>query len=174
MSFLGNVGVPGFPNVQGVAMNYTGKNIHATSGSRTANTTDLKIGDVLSADPHGHDDGVGSDLANPTATFLDLPAWVVVDVPPDSKRGGRIMAAPLAACWQGVTGVQTKANQTAGVTLLGMTDMASASVNQRYLVAVTGSNTNDTAIVIKTIKAVAGKTVDTSSTADYTGKALPI
>lgn len=174
MAFNGNVGVPGNPNVQGEPMNYTGKNINATSGSRTQNTTDLQIGDILALDPHGHDDGKGSDLANPTTGFLDMPLWVVTDVPPDAKRGGRIKAARLADCAGGVSGVHTKANQTAGVTLLGATDQASASVNQRYLVAVTGSNTNDTLIVIKTAQAISLTTVDTSTTAGRTAHVAPI
>lgn len=174
MSAHQNVTLPGYGAVTARPMYYTGKNIHATSGSRTANTTDLQKGDVLSLDPHGYDDGKGSDLANPTSGFLDLPLYVVTDVPPDSKRGGRIMAAPLADCHQGITGVHTKANQTAGVTLLAATDQASASVNQRYLVAVTGSSTGDTNIVIKTIKALSLTTVDTSTTAGRTATVCPI
>lgn len=175
MSYLGsNVGVAGAYNNTGVQKYYTGKNIHATSGSRTANTTDLKRGDVLSMDPHGQDEGLGTDLANPTATFLDMPLWVVTQVPNDSKRGGYITAVPLAACHDGIGPVQTKADQVAGVTLLAATDMASAGTNYRYLVAVTGSTTNGTQIVDNTVKAVAGTTVDTSTTAGYTAVVFPV
>jgi len=175
MSYLGsNVGVAGAYNNTGVQKYYTGKNIHATSGSRTANTTDLKRGDVLAMDPHGQDAGLGTDLANPTAGFLDMPLWIVTQVPNDSKRGGYITAVPLAACHDGIDGVQTKATQVAGVTLLAATDMASASVNQRYLVLVTGSTTNGTQIVDNTVKAVAGLTVDTNSTAGYTAVVFPV
>ena len=139
----GNVGIAGGAGLLGELVPaaqskyYTGKNIHATSGSRTANTTDLLVGDVLAFDPHGQDTGVGSDLANPTAGFLDQPLWVVTDVPSGSKQGGWIKAVPLSMCVNGIGPVFMKANTTAGVTLLAATDMASASVNQRYLVAVT-------------------------------------
>jgi hypothetical protein len=175
----GNVGIYGSDgilseNQMSVVKNYTGKNIHATAGSRTANTTDLQVGDVLSMDPHGQDTALGHDLANPTATFLDMPLWVVTQVPSGSVRGGSIRCVPLAACHDGIRGVQTKADQTAGVTLLGATDQASASVNQRYLVAVTGSTTNATQIVDNTVKAVAGLTVNTSSTAGRTAVVFPV
>lgn len=166
MSSQQNVGQAGFPPIQGRPFYYTGKNINATSGSRTANTTNLQPGDVLALDPFGHDQGFGTDLANPTTGYLDLPLFVVVGpVSIDSLLGGWIQAVPLAECTSGITGVFHKVNATAGVTLLGATDQASASVNQRYLVGVTGSNTNDTAIVLNTIKAVAGTTYDSSSTA---------
>lgn len=177
MSYLGsNVGVAGAQNNTGVQKYYTGKNIHATSGSRTANTTDLQKGDVLAMDPHGQDTGLGTDLANPTAGFLDQPLWVVTQVPNDSKRGGYITAVPLAACHEGISPVYMKANTTAGVTLLGATDMASASVNQRYLVAVTGSTTNATQIVDNTVKAVAGYPAYDSSTtaARVDGSSVPL
>ncbi len=170
----GNVGVQGTENQMAVVKNYTGKNMHATSGSRTANTTDLQVGDVLAMDPHGQDTALGHDLANPSAGFLDMPLWVVTGVPSGSVRGGSIQAVPLASCHDGIRGVQTKANMTTGVTLLGPTDQASASVNQRYLVAVTGSTTNATQIVDNTVKAVAGTTVDTSSTAGRTAAVFPI
>lgn len=174
MGFGQNVHVNGYPAVDPVPMYYTGKNINATAGSRTANTTDLLVGDFLAIDPHGQDKGQGTDLANPTSGFLDSPLWVVTQVPNDSKRGGMIQAVPLAACNQGVQGVHTKANQTAGVTLLAPTDPSDAAVNGRYLVAVTGSNTGDTNIVIKTIKALAQTTVNTSSTAGRTATVVPI
>lgn len=164
MQYNGNVYVAG-SNVQGIPMNYTGKNIHATAGSRTANTTNLQKGDVLALDPHGQDTVVGNDLANPTAGFLDLPLWIVTNVRSGSELGGAIEAVPLADCQQGVAPVFMKANTVAGVTLLGATDQASASVNQRYLVAITGSTTNNTVIVDNTVKAVALHTYDSSTTA---------
>lgn len=175
MSYLGsNVGIAGAQNNTGVQKYYTGKNIHATSGSRTANTTDLLKGDVLAMDPHGQDTALGNDLANPTAGFLDMPLWVVTQVPNDSKRGGYVTCVPLASCHDGIAGVHTKATQTAGVTLLGAVDMASASVNARHLVVVTGSTTNATQIVDNTVKAVAGTTVDTGTTAGYTATVFPV
>lgn len=174
MASLQPVGVSGYPALDERWMNYTGKNIHATSGSRTANTTNLQRGDVLALDPHGQDKGRGTDLANPSAGFLDMPLWIVTEVPPDSVLGGPCRAVPLASCDQGVTGVQTKSNSTAGVTLLAATDQASASVNQRYLVAVTGSTTNGTEIVNNTVKAVAMFTEDTSSTAARVSIVCPV
>lgn len=163
-------------NVLPVIKNYTGKNIHATSGSRTANTTDLLVGDVLCLDPHGQDTALGNDLANPSAGFLDMPAYIVTNVPSGSKRGGSVSVVPLADCSDGIGGVFMKANTTAGVTLLGMTDMASASVNQRHLVAVTGSTTNGTQIVDNTVKAVAlYPAYDSSSTAARVdGSSVPL
>lgn len=177
MSMAGNVHViPGTGNVVGIPMNYTGKNIHETSGSRTANTTNLLVGDVLSLDPHGQDAGLGTDLANPTAGFLDAPLWVVTQVPVGSETGGAIEAVPLSDCTQGITGVFHKATTTAGVTLLAATDMASASVNQRYLVAVTGSTTNATQIVDNTVKAVAAYPSYNSATtaARVDGSGVPL
>lgn len=166
MSYLGsNVGVAGAQNITGVQKYYTGKNIATTTGGRTTNTTDLLKGDVLAMDPFGFDNGQGTDLANPTAGFLDMPLWVVTAVPNDSKRGGYITCVPLAACHEGIGPVFQKATAVAGVTLLAATDMASASVNQRYLVLVTGSTTNGTQIVDNTVKAVAGTTYDSNSTA---------
>lgn len=158
--------VPGIGNIVGLDMNYTGKNINVTPGSRTANTTNLLVGDVLAFDPHGQDQGLGSDLANPTTGFLDMPLWIVTQVPAGSELGGPCQCVPLADCPQGIAGVFHKASTTAGVTLLAATDMASASVNQRYLVAVTGSTTNGTQIVDNTVKAIAlAPAYDSSTTA---------
>lgn len=132
--------VAGQPNPIPQKFYYTGKNIHATSGSRTANTTDLVVGDVLALDPFGHDKGRGYDLANPTASYLSQPLYVVTSIGSDPStgasavRGGTIEAVPLSSAVCSAIQCNVNATATAGTTLLGPTDMASASTNQRYLV----------------------------------------
>lgn len=159
--------VAGQPNPHQQEYFYTGKNIHATAGSRTANTTDLQVGDVLSLDPFGHDKGRGYDLANPTASYLSQPLFVVTAIKTNTNgdsavRGGTIMAVPLVNGICDAIQANTKANMTAGTTLLGAVDMASASVNARHLVALTSIAAAEN---VKQLQAKAMETVDTSSTA---------
>ncbi len=157
--------VAGSPNPHQQEYYYTGKNIHATSGSRTANTTDLQVGDVLALDPFGHDKGRGYDLANPTANYLSQPLYVVTAIKTNANgdaatRGGTVMAVPLAKGLTDAIQCNVNATATAGVTTLGPTNMASASVNQRYLVDIDPTLTNSTNETIKQIKA---KAMETSS-----------
>lgn len=148
---------------------YTGKNIAATNGGRTANTTDLLVGDVLAIDPFGYDKGRGFDAANPTATWISQPLIVVTRVPKNSRRGGPISGVPLRQGCVDAIAVSTKANMVAGITALIPTTMASAAVNQRYLVASTGIGSAE---AILSFKAKASETVDTSAmTVEVDGQA---
>jgi hypothetical protein len=160
--------VAGQPNPIPQKFYYTGKNIHATSGSRTANTTDLQVNDVLAIDPFGHDKGRGYDLANPTASYLSQPLYVVTSIGSDPStgasavRGGTIEAVPLSSAVCSAIQANTKANMTGGTTILGPVDMASASVNARHLVALTSIAAAEN---VCQLKAKAMETSDTSSTA---------
>ncbi len=159
--------VAGQPNPHQSEYFYTGKNINATSGSRTTNTTDLQVGDVLALDPFGHDKGRGYDLANPTTGYLSQPLFVVAEIGYDATgnratRSGTIKAIPLRSGLCDAIQVNTKANMTGGTTILGAADQASASVNQRYLVALSSIAAAENVIALK---AKAMETSDTSSTA---------
>lgn len=129
--------VAGSPNPHQQEYYYTGKNINATSGSRTANTTPLQIGEVLAIDPYGHDLGKGYDVAVPTASFLSQNLVVVTAIKTNTNGdsaslGGTIMAVPLAkACADGIQ-VYVNGSVTAATSLLIPVD------GQRYLAASTG------------------------------------
>lgn len=151
----------GLTNVAAVLKNYTGKNINATAGSRTANTVALAIGDVLVTDVYGPDEGVGMDVANPTTGHLSNTAWVVTQVPLASKLGGHVWCVPLPQCCDGVP-ARTKANMTAGTTCLILTNDTDGTANLRHLVA---STTVNSALTATGIKAIAMQTVDTSTNA---------
>lgn len=74
---------------------YTGKNINATAGSRTAYNADLIAGDVLTIDPYAHDTSDhGAEYAVPTSGHLHLHKAVVVNVPRGSERGGWVEVSP--------------------------------------------------------------------------------
>lgn len=162
MPFNGNVSVPGDPQFMGISMNYTGKNINATNGSRTANTTPLLVGDILTLDPFGFDDGVGSDLANPTTGFTHHPVYVVTNVPSANTLGGRISAAPLRDCPQGVK-CFCKVNATVGTTALGVTNDTDGTVNLRHFVVYSTDPT--TGPTLANYKALPMKTYDSAGAA---------
>jgi hypothetical protein len=159
--FPTNIGVQGFPNIMGIPMNYTGKNINSTAASRTANTTPLLVGDVLTLDPFGQDTGVNSDLANPTTGFLHHPVYVVTQVPPANTLGGRIFAVPLALCAQGI-GAFCKVNATIGTTCLGVTNDTDGTANLRHLVVYSTDPT--TGPTLANYKAMPCKTLDPTKT----------
>lgn len=145
-------------------VNYTAKTINATAGSRTAIATDLAVGDVLVQDPYGPDKGKGADFTQPQTSFLTGQRVVVVEVPPSindipdsvgastQRRGGMVVVEQFNAAVQ----VNTKANMTAGTTLLG-------PVNGQF--ALGAKTAVDTLAHIAELCAVANETSDTSSTA---------
>lgn len=83
-------------NQQALSGTYTGKNINATDGSRTAIATDLVVGAVLIVDPYSFETtNNGGCFTRPQTNFLHLPKYVVVEVPQGSVRGGPIRVVPL-------------------------------------------------------------------------------
>lgn len=70
---------------------YTGKNINATNGSRSAINANLTVGDVVIADPYQFDgadlDSTGTagakpvNVTRPQTSFLNMKKYVVVNVP---------------------------------------------------------------------------------------------
>ncbi len=139
MTYVGQVQLPDRPDILGEWMNYTGKDINATSGSRTASTANLVIGEVLSLDPYGQDSGFGKDLANPTTSLLFLNLWVVLDVPAASRLGGRILAAPIKSCQMGVPAmVEGTSDVAVGDALIAVAmDTNAPGTSKRYLVVST-------------------------------------
>ena len=70
---------------------YTGKDVNATKGSRSAYSSDLVEGDVLILDPYAHDTGkYGLELAIPTTSFLHMRKYRVTNVPTGAERGGTV------------------------------------------------------------------------------------
>ncbi len=71
---------------------FTGRNIHATSASRSYANFDLAPGDLVCLDPYSNTTdhegkAIGSCVALPTASHLHLPTYVVTAVHPDVNRG---------------------------------------------------------------------------------------
>lgn len=107
---------------------YTGRNIHATAGSRTVRNANLRRGDCLQLDPFDHDNakglptpvnsGQGFIASVPTATFKN--AIIVVAQEPDPsindiqdagtglRRGGRFVGTTQGRVQARVTGTVTK------------------------------------------------------------------
>jgi len=83
---------------------YSGYNIHATAGSRTVITEDLKPGYIVQLDPYDHDStGKGRTVGKPTAginsqlfVVIDVPSNVndIVDTTTNRRRGGVIGISP--------------------------------------------------------------------------------
>lgn len=65
-------------NYQTTKLYYTGKNINATNGSRTAISGVVPVGACVVFDPYGHDQGKGHDVTQPQTNFLNIPAGIVV------------------------------------------------------------------------------------------------
>lgn len=169
---------PGAPLVSGQVpespqtLYYTGKNINATKTSRTAITDTLQVGDLVIADPYGHDKGKGTDVTQPQTSFLNQKCYVVTAIKQDelgnptntigaggkkddagtNLASGWIEAVPCSA----FISANTKANMTIGATLLGP---ANASFALQAKTAV------DTLAHIMECVAVAQETADTSTTA---------
>lgn len=98
-------------------VHYTGKNIHATAGSRTAIDDDLEVGMVVVLDPYQHD-GAEEDIngnsgakpinvTRPQTSFLNMKKFVVVAVSPrvneiptasaaTQRRGGMVSVVEAA------------------------------------------------------------------------------
>ena len=63
-------------------VNFTGKNINATNGSRTYITTCPVVGDTLVMDPYGFDTGIGNDFTQPQTSYLHYRKAVILSVTP--------------------------------------------------------------------------------------------
>lgn len=134
---------------------YTGKNINATNGSRTAisafplSGTKLTAGCCVILDPYQFDTGP-INVTQPQTNFDNLPTFIVTRVPKDSNTGGNIsMSARFyGSAW-------TKANQTIGQTLLG-------AANGQFML---GAKTSIASLAaLFDVKGIALSTVDTSGT----------
>lgn len=140
---------------------YTGKNLHATDGSRSAVSTDLFKGAILCPDPFGHDKGVGMDYCQPEdsaqADNLTLP-FVVVDRLTDPKNPQNPQYVDVLPCVAGtVCNASVKANaDVATPTLLGPAT-GDFSLAAKTSVA--------SAKAVREIQAQALETANTSSTA---------
>ncbi len=142
-----------------ITLFYTGKNINATNGSRTADTTyPLLPGEVLVADPYGWDKGRGVDLAIPTTGFLAGQCYLVVDVPWDSRFGGPVTVVP----WNpGASAyVASGSATTVGVTMLGPVDGKRCLAVQAGSVASAATNL----AALGNVAAVADETVGSVAT----------
>lgn len=122
----GPYGGPSFEPKRGF---FTGKNLHATGGSRTIFDADLIEGLVLQEDPHHHEQSdatlkqIGHIYGTPTAGFktgfgvvVGTPSLGVNDLVSGSatlRKGGGVMLATKGMCLARVNGACT-----AGVTEL--------------------------------------------------------
>jgi hypothetical protein len=131
---------------------YTGKNINATSGSRTDISAAIAVGDVLIEDPHDHEGyGKGNVVTEAQTSYLDQPAWVVDSIPAGNEQAGWITV-------KRGKGIDAKchANITSFTTYLGVANA------DRGLVAVSGVASF---AAIFTAKGLGRVTHDSSSTA---------
>lgn len=78
---------------------YTGKNINATAGSRTAITGAVPIGACMVYDTYGHDSGPGSDVTQPQTNFLNTFAGIVVGGEATERAGAGKVELVSAADW---------------------------------------------------------------------------